>query len=64
MNKDFMQYVYTRCEKALTENIEYMALEREGKDQDAIQAKAEGLCYIQGFNDAMQLIMKGTGRND
>ena len=54
MNKDFLQYVYKRCENALTESDEYMALERdEAAEPDTVQTKAEDLCYIKGFNDAM-----------
>lgn len=61
MNKDFLQYAYKRCENALTENDEYMALERdEAADPEAVQAKAEELCYIKGFNDAIQLILNSS----
>lgn len=69
MNKDFMQYVYRRTEKALTENKEYMKLQREcaeaGKKKldslvsdisDQMECKAEELCYLQGFNDAMAIL--------
>jgi hypothetical protein len=55
MDEDFRQYVYRRCEKALVENKEYMEMEHEDVDQDAIQAKAEELCYMRGWADAMAL---------
>lgn len=56
MDKDFMQYVYARCERALQEDMEYKELEREYSDQDAIQAKAETLCYIRGYKDALSML--------
>lgn len=58
MDKDFMQYVYARIEKALTENKEYMELESNKEaEPEEIQARAEELCYIQGFNDAIKMIL-------
>lgn len=58
MDKDFMQYVYTRCSKALMEDAEYMELEHsDNPNADILQAKAEELCYIQGFNDAMRIML-------
>ena len=76
MDKDFMQYVYARIDKALLENEEYEKLrddmavaskDKESREYDGlstqIAAKEQELCYIQGFNDAMQLIMKGAERN-
>lgn len=56
MNEDFRQYVYRRCEKALIEDNEYMQLEQKAEDQDAIQARAEELCYMRGWADAMALL--------
>lgn len=69
INNDFMQYVYARIEKALTENEEYMKLQSEcakAKDNksdnlandisDQMESKAEELCYLQGFNDAMAML--------
>lgn len=57
MDKDFMEYVYKRCEKALTENNEYMELERnDDSDPDGVQARAEELCYIMGYKDALNLL--------
>jgi hypothetical protein len=71
MDKDFMQYVYARCEKALTENDEFMELQKKcadvGKDKNfnsyeelsyLIRAKTEELCYIRGFMDGL-LMGKG-----
>lgn len=70
MDKDFMQYVYARIEKALTENVEYTELlnkcaeAQQDKNQalysdlsDQMEAKAEELCYMKGFNDAMQMML-------
>lgn len=70
MNKDFMQYVYVRCDKALMESEEYVELQnkcleavKDNNDKlandisDHMEAKAEELCYLQGFNDAMQLML-------
>lgn len=57
MNKDFKEYVFKRCEVALRENAKYMELEGNKQvDQDVVQAKAEELCYIKGFYDAMSLL--------
>lgn len=51
-------YVANRCEAALLENQKYMKKEHSGTDQDELQAMAEELCQEQGFNDAMQLMLK------
>lgn len=57
MDKDFMEYVYKRCNTALMENDEYVELERsKDVDPEEIQAKAEELCYIKGFKDALSLL--------
>lgn len=71
MDKDFMQYVYARIEKALTSDTEYMKIQSDcasaisSKDyasyieiQDELQAKAEELSYIQGFEDAKAILSK------
>lgn len=75
MDKDFMQYVYARIEKALMENVEYKKLQSEcfdaGHDvilrnneyEDLITKMScmeQELCYIQGFNDAMKLIINSN----
>lgn len=61
MDKDFMQYVYSRCAEALMENKEYAKLERDkNSDQDEVQAKAEELCYIKGYKDALKLILNAN----
>lgn len=73
MNKDFIGYVYARTEEALTENEEYKDLlskcveaqknkdvELAGKISDQMEAKAEELCYIKGFNDAIALLNPST----
>jgi hypothetical protein len=70
MDKDFMQFIYARCEKALTGNAEYMELQskcadaRKNNDIDTydnlsceLEARAQDLCYTQGFNDAMRMLL-------
>lgn len=70
INNEFRQYVYERCEVALNENNEYKRLEDElavAENEKSIkdicnlaeltQSKAEELCYIKGYLDALQLIM-------
>jgi hypothetical protein len=70
MNDDFMQYVYVRIEKALTENKEYMELQKKCseamKNDDLklyndlttqLDSLAEELCYLQGRNDTMRMIL-------
>lgn len=75
VNKDFMQRVYSRIEKALTGSPEFMQMQSKCaevissntalKEYDnltsEIDAKREELCYMQGFNDALQLV-KGADR--
>lgn len=74
MNSDFRNYAYARIEKALTGNEEYVGMQKkcvemlENNDiekyehiANATEVKATELSYMQGFNDAMQLIMKGAG---
>lgn len=52
MEKDFDEFVAKRCEKALMENKEYIALERSGAaTQEELQALAEVICYKQCFED-------------
>jgi hypothetical protein len=70
MDKDFMQYVYARCDKALGINVKYAEI--QDKCIEAIHSNnlmeygnltaesetlVQEICYIQGFNDAMQLIL-------
>lgn len=72
MDKDFMQYVYARIEKALSENAEYMEIARkcgevgndimrQNKEFEALvcqdECKAQEICYLQGYNDAMRMIL-------
>jgi hypothetical protein len=69
-NKDFLQYTRDRCDVAAEGDAEYQCLQSKyadlykKKDIDAcvgaleeLLAVAERLCYIQGFNDAMRLIL-------
>ncbi len=70
MDKDFMQYVYARIEKALTENDEYMKMQskcvearKNHEDKlandisDQMESTAEELCYLQGYKDAMRMML-------
>lgn len=72
MNEDFIQYVYERCEVALTENVEYMQMQSKAIDAENagdkelyleitcnMEKAAEELCYIKGFQDALNLFNKG-----
>lgn len=68
-NNAFMQYVYNRTEEILTNDPEYkqlqsdsVAAEKAG-DTDSLQeincrleARAEELCYMTGFRDAMAIM--------
>lgn len=69
MDKDFMQYVYARIEKVLSESEKYSELQKKcidayknndlklyselNTESDSI---SEELCYLQGFRDAINLI--------
>lgn len=54
MDKDFMQYVYVRVEKALTDNKEYMDFERN-KDADPNELQAKPKYYVI-IKDLMMLL--------
>jgi predicted component of viral defense system (DUF524 family) len=69
LDKDFIQYVYARIEKALIGNAEYKELQSKcveaskGNDINLyenlsveIEAKAEELCYMQGYKDGLRLV--------
>lgn len=71
VNTDFIQYVYKRCETALCEDVKYMGMQSkavkadEAGDMelrlellDSMASRAEELCYIKGFQDAMNLFNK------
>lgn len=69
MDKDFMQYVYSRIEKTLTGNAKYMELQSacvKAAKNDAklheeltseLEALEQELCYIQGYKDAMRMVL-------
>lgn len=72
MDKDFMQYVYTRIRKALSENIEYIKLEEKCSEvfkagdyklyselENELQCIVEVSCYMRGFHDAIGLFKGG-----
>lgn len=55
MEKDFEEFVVNRCSSALVTNQEYMDMEySQSVSQDELQAKAEKLCYLQGYKDALE----------
>ncbi|NLK29233.1 MAG: hypothetical protein GX306_13000 [Clostridiales bacterium] len=55
--EDFRQYAGERCNKALTENAEYMTKEQNKEaDQNEVQADAELICYLQGYRDAINIM--------
>lgn len=70
-NNDFIQYVYKRCETALCEDAEYIGMQSKAAKADEVgnmelyieildsmASRAEKLCYIKGFQDAMNLFNK------
>jgi hypothetical protein len=70
MDKDFLQYTYMRIDKALMENEEYKNLQskcanasRKEKPKEyeelsgQMAAMEQELCYMQGFKDAMSLML-------
>lgn len=72
MNSDFRNFAYARTDEALN-NKKYRELqakflkalmEENIKEIDIVSGETEvmatELCYMQGFNDAIQLILKGA----
>jgi hypothetical protein len=72
MDKDFIQYVCARIEKALTESAEYVKLQSkcaeaghdimlQNKEYEYLTAlmdtKTQELCYIKGYQDGLALMM-------
>lgn len=70
MNKEFIDYAFARIEKATDNSTEYQELQNQlieaSKNKDIklydnlscqMEAKAEELSYLQGFNDAIQMIL-------
>lgn len=71
MNKDFKRYVKTRIKNVLIKDQEYEHLQtdlvsasrcKNYEQQEEIINKLDSvtkeLCYIQGFKDAMRMILK------
>lgn len=69
-SKEFLELVYKRIEIALTENKEYMEMEsecvklshnRNSEEYENINsiigAKAEEICYIKGYKDALAMVI-------
>lgn len=58
MKKDLDEYAMKRCEKALTENGEYMKLERdENSSFEERLALAQIICYEQAVKDTIKFMM-------
>jgi hypothetical protein len=68
MNSDFKNFIYARAEKALMENEEYKKIQskcvesikrKDFKEYEDLlsdsETKAQELCYMQGFKDALQI---------
>lgn len=54
------EFITKQCENALLENNDYMIKEQcEETDPDELQTMAEEICCKKGFNDAMQILLKG-----
>ena len=51
--------MYERINQALIDDEEYRKLEANEKDETIVQARAEVICYKAGFNDALNLILRG-----
>ena len=59
MDKLAKEFMYERINQALIDDEEYRKLEANEKDETIVQAKAEEICYKAGFNDALNLILRG-----
>jgi hypothetical protein len=58
MASDFKQFVYARCDKALLEDEEFKKIGYDDKvDPEVVLAKAETICYEQGFRDAVRMLL-------
>lgn len=56
MGSEYDEFVAIRCQRALEENDEYMKKERsEQISQEELQAIAEKLCYLKGFEDCLKM---------
>lgn len=55
MDKDFEEFVITRCRKALEENEDYMKAEQSGENQNKLQAMAEIICYKKAVADLLTI---------
>lgn len=68
-NKDFMQYVFNRCDAALTQDVKYIEMQTKYVDAvkeenheleeeltELMEIRATELCYTQGFRDAMAIM--------
>lgn len=70
MNKDFVQYIGTRCDKSAVNDPEYKRIQKElveaqnNNDFDKyselsvkLEMRVQEICYSQGFCDAMQFVL-------
>ena len=56
MEKDFENFIVTRCETALLNNEKYLEHERGDCSPEEVQDIAQITCYKQGFKDAMNVL--------
>lgn len=56
MERDFEDFIVTRCERAKLEDDEYLEKERGSSEPEEVQGMAEIVCYKKGFSDAMAII--------
>lgn len=58
MEKENYEYIAKRCEAALSNNKEYINLERSNAASEEVQEVAEIISYQTGFRDAVRTIIK------
>ena len=58
MEKDFENFIITRCEAALMGNDDYLVLREKECDPEEVEDMEHIICYKQGFSDALKIIMK------
>jgi len=56
MEKDFEDFIVTRCETALLNNQNYLEHEHGDFAPEEVQDIAQIICYKQGFKDAMNVL--------
>lgn len=59
MDEQTKEFMHERINQILMDDEEYKKLEYSEKDEVMAQARAEVVCYKEGFNDALNLILRG-----